>query len=307
MNNDKNMEVVDWHDWPRPLVARRPSPRSVISPTMIGLVGTVLVHALIVPSAYMGSRAAKSRPPKVQEAGALTNSTGDEESALVLIGLPTVAKSSQETAQSVAPSLPELAKMKVKSPIDLEPASLLNLEVLTLGEAESSSATAANGDGAEQARLFGIYTGQIQARIDRIWRRPRTAIGDAGSASNSDDSFQCEAQIVQDAHGNVQEILLPRCNGSLAWRLSLVSAIQEASPLPAPPNASVFSRSIALNFVGIAYSAGSSSGEYETATPPLGRAGESVEQGAIIKTGQPLQATKTSGPAAVVTTPDSRN
>ena len=70
-------------------------------------------------------------------------------------------------------------------------------------------------------------------------------------------------QIVQDENGNVQEILLPNCNGSIAWQRSLVSAIRQASPLPAPPNINVFSRTVSLNFVGYGYAAGASEDDYE--------------------------------------------
>ena len=78
--------------------------------------------------------------------------------------------------------------------------------------------------------------------------------------------FHCQVQIVQDSSGNVQEILLPNCNGSVAWQHSLVLAIRQASPLPAPPSPTVFSPAIALEFVGYAYIAGGPDDEYETAS-----------------------------------------
>jgi hypothetical protein len=81
----------------------------------------------------------------------------------------------------------------------------------------------------------------------------------------ADASFQCQAQIVQDNSGYVEEIL-PRCNGSSVWQQSLVTAIRQASPLPAPPAASVFSRSITLSFVGLAYIQGAAEDEYESAS-----------------------------------------
>jgi len=123
-----------------------------------------------------------------------------------------------------------------------------------------------SGDPVGRARLFGIYTRQIQARIERIWRRPRNPISDAPDpASAADETFHCQVQVVQDAHGNVEEILLPNCNGSVAWQQSLVSAIREASPLPAPPDQKVFSKSITLEFVGFAYRQGDPTDNYEAA------------------------------------------
>jgi hypothetical protein len=183
----------------------------------------------------------------------------------VLISLPTLADSNQAAAQSLVSSLPDRRKMKIKSSVDADPPAMLNLETLELREVQISKPTS-GGDAAELARLLGIYTGQIQARIDRVWRRPRTPVN-ANSVnrtlSDAEESFQCEAQIVQDASGNVQEILLPRCNGSPAWQHSLVVAIQQASPLPAPPSTRVFTQSITLRFVGLPYSTGASSEEYE--------------------------------------------
>lgn len=80
--------------------------------------------------------------------------------------------------------------------------------------------------------LFGRYMGQITARVERAWTRPRTLI-DA-------PFFACRVRITQDRNGTVQEIELVRCNGNPRWQASLVHAIQSASPLPAPPDADVF-------------------------------------------------------------------
>src|SRR6185437_12079816 len=47
------------------------------------------------------------------------------------------------------------------------------------------------------AALYGRYTGQIHARIDRVWQRPRTPLGDA--------NFHCETEIMQDHNGRIIE------------------------------------------------------------------------------------------------------
>jgi hypothetical protein len=177
--------------------------------------------------------------------------------------LPTKASASQAASETEISSLPDLSKMKIKSPISVDPPEFLNLETLALSEDEAANRTASGADGAELSRLFGIYTGQIQARIDRVWRRPRTPVNEEGASSSDSESFQCEAQIVQDIKGNVQEILLPRCNGSPAWQHSLVMAIRQASPMPAPPSEKVFRRSINLNFIGLTYMVGAADDEYE--------------------------------------------
>ena len=275
MDSRQQMDVVDWQDSPAPVIPKTRAPRRFLSPTLIGILGTLLLHAVIIQSLPFGRRGPKAEPTETQEsANPLTKSKGDPTERLVLVTLPTPANSIQTATQYVVSSLPDLSKMKTKSPIDFDPAALANLETLALSEDQASISSAQAADAAEQARLFGIYTGQIQARIDRVWRRPRTPINEENaSATTADigDSFQCQVQVVQDSAGNVQEILLPRCNGSAAWQRSLVLAIQQSSPLPAPPSAKVFTHSISLQFLGLAYATGSSEDDYEIDPPRFAR------------------------------------
>jgi hypothetical protein len=110
-------------------------------------------------------------------------------------------------------------------------------------------------DAGRLSKMYGRYVGQIVARIDRAWLRPRTPIGS--------DSFSCQARVTQDAVGNVLEVMLEQCNGDSRWQLSLVQAIQTASPLPAPPDPDVFSRTLHLGFSAEAYSPQRPADEYE--------------------------------------------
>ena len=89
-----------------------------------------------------------------------------------------------------------------------------------------------------------IYKTEITARIERIWRRP------ISSQNKAENLFQCSAQLEQDEHGNVKEVLLPACGASIAWRKSLLAAIRQASPLPAPPDIRVYRPLLVLQFVG---------------------------------------------------------
>jgi hypothetical protein len=267
------MDVGDWQDSPLPLVPEtRRAQRHFLSPTLIGILGTLLLHALFIQSVPWSS-GPKVKPPETPESvDSLSKSKAESAESLVLISLRTVAVSNQG-AQNLVSSLPDLRKMKIKSPVDVDPPTMLNIEALALSEDPVSKPTSGSGDGAEQIRLFGIYTGQIQARIDRVWRRPRTPVNDSDSQSRADagDSFQCEAQIVQDVRGNVQEIMLPRCNGSPAWQHSLIAAIRHASPLAAPPSTDTFSHSITLSFVGLSYVRGASEDGYELEPRTLAR------------------------------------
>jgi len=243
--------------------------RQFLPPTFIGILGTALLHAFFIHSAVFGSRGPKRKLPEAPEL-AFAKSTASSE-RLVLISLPTFTNPNQVASESPISSLPNLSKLKIKTPI-LDPSRFLNLETLALSENQAPNPSAGESDGADLARLFGIYTGQIQARINRVWRKPRTSVSEGDAKASAEESFQCEAQIVQDARGFVQEILLPRCNGSAAWQRSLVLAIQQASPLPAPPSVKVFTQSITLRFIGLPYTQGASSEEYEIV--PVARASQ---------------------------------
>lgn len=110
------------------------------------------------------------------------------------------------------------------------------------------------------AVLYGRYLGQIQARIERAWLRPRTAIGA--------DLFRCRVRIDQRRDGRVGDITLQRCNGTMQWQGSLVRAIEDASPLSAPANPAVFTPHVVLEFRSTAYTPSAPAGLFEPAPPP---------------------------------------
>jgi hypothetical protein len=120
---------------------------------------------------------------------------------------------------------------------------------------EAPAARTGQGDEASAGAMYGRYIGQVRARIDRAWQRPRTAIG-AGI-------FQCQVRVDQDSLRQVTGVTLLQCNGFARWRLSLVRAIKAASPLPAPPNQAVFAHRLLLTFRASAYSPGAPAQLYE--------------------------------------------
>ena len=132
----------------------------------------------------------------------------------------------------------------------------LPLDGLPAGPSDAQDALVKQAaDAAGFGAMYGRYVGQIRARIDRAWQRPRTAIGAP--------IFQCQAQVDQDSVGRVQEVTLVQCNGDSRWQVSLVHAIEAASPLPAPPTAAVFTHRLLLEFRATAYSPGAPSALYE--------------------------------------------
>jgi hypothetical protein len=110
--------------------------------------------------------------------------------------------------------------------------SLDTVQMPTLsGSADGNDANAlaaeAAGNEAGHAMLFGRYMGQVKARIERAWEYP---------LDSSAAAFDCKVQIKQNRQSQVQEVTLQRCGDDPAWQLSVVQAIQRASPLSAPPD-----------------------------------------------------------------------
>lgn len=144
------------------------------------------------------------------------------------------------------------------------PDILLPPAAVTPPASGSNDQDAESDDSSSLGALYGRYVGQIHARIDRAWERPRTAIGSP--------IFQCQVQIDQDGLGRVGEVTLLQCNGDARWRLSIVHAIEAASPLPAPPDPAVFARHVVLEFRAMAYSPGMPAGLYEASVSPAAAA-----------------------------------
>jgi hypothetical protein len=229
------------------------------------------VHALVIQSLVLGTAAKKLRVPDLTSPGSISSaSRAVSKLTLVVINLTDAVVPKEDLLEEFASrgALPKNLPIAIVTP---DSAPEIDIPAETLTQDPEPTITLASGDPAGQARLFGIYSGQIQARIERIWRRPRTPVEEhrKPSPSNaSEEAFRCQAQIIQDATGTVQEILLPRCNGSAAWQRSLVVAIQQASPLPAPPSPSAFSSAMSLTFTGIEFSPGSSPDGYEVEIRP---------------------------------------
>jgi hypothetical protein len=276
---EKKLTVAAWSGDPAPPAPKLRPEQNAWSPSLIGVIGTVLLHSLIVPSALLGSGSHKISPLEIPDPGAasIKASTRPTES-LVLIELPSITKTKDGVPDEIASN----GATHKESPVTLiSPDVLRNVDLkpLSMDQEKDSESAVESGDGEERARLFGIYSGQIQARIERLWRRPRTPVNDGRGSSMSggtDEYFRCQIQVIQDLKGNVQEILLPNCNGSVSWQRSLVMAIQQSSPFPAPPSPAVFSHSMTLRFVGYSYVAGPDEG-YEAAAPATAQAAVPIE------------------------------
>lgn len=234
-------------------------------------VGALVMHALLIsPMVLAPAVHKKPRKPELQGPGASAIVSSAEFVTLILIDEPDRSRSLKSAIAALAsrgvPAHDE--SMRILSP-DPNPA----FEVAEEREHQSAVESAAP-DAGQHALMFGRYIGQISARIERAWVRPRTPVHDtadrslplatSGSPSHAadDDAFSCQIQTLQDSQGKVLEVMLLDCNGSLAWQQSLVAAIQNASPFPAPPHPSVFTTSLVLRFEGRSYDPGDAAANY---------------------------------------------
>ena len=225
------------------------------------MAGTLLVHGIALDSIGWGSFAHITRAPEAQGIGSVrvdAHAAASEE--LVLLNLDSTEKADVSHGFLAAALRPALTKpvidVQVPEPVPTADDS----------DVDGSSNYADAGDAQARALMAGRYRAQVSARVERAWVRPRTPVDESKAAphlARVETPFICQVQIRQDARGNVQEVMLLNCNGTEAWRHSLVVAINQASPLPAPPIPSVFAPQLAMTFEAQPYEPGAPADEYE--------------------------------------------
>lgn len=221
---------------------RRVCPRIVV--VAIGALLSIGLHALIFVGIIWGERTSASHPPN---AIADTDYSIQHEEHMEWIALDAPA---DITAQKSAPPIVDASMLKIA------PDTLAQLTAVPEPYTQAlDPESRAPDDSTSDSALYGRYMGQINAHAFRAWLRPRTPIGSS--------LFSCRAQIDQDAHGRVTEVTLQDCNGDSRWQLSVVRAIQMASPLPAPPDPKVFRQRIFVTFQSGEYRPGMPGDEFE--------------------------------------------
>lgn len=203
---------------------------------------TVLIHTLIFAPFVFGTAGRKFHPPLTE--GAATSAENKEASKFVsvLISLDnrsiTDSEAHDDSAYEVVKEVDRMAQQS--APLaELSSTSQPEISGSEEGKDENSEKAEAVGNETGRALLFGRYMGQVKARIERAWDYP---------AAPFKGKFQCKVQISQSEHGDVREVTLQRCNGDSLWQKSLVLAIQQSSPLPAPPSEDVFTSVLTLSF-----------------------------------------------------------
>jgi colicin import membrane protein len=94
---------------------------------------------------------------------------------------------------------------------------------------------------ARDARLASLkqqYVALIALKIQNNWIKPPTA----------PDNLECKVDVHQVPGGAVVDAQVTQCNGDDAVRQSIVTAVLRASPLPPPPDPSLFDRNLVIKF-----------------------------------------------------------
>jgi hypothetical protein len=217
-----------------------------------GFAASVFLHGLLLTPLLWGRHHQPQRAPNTQGASASQHEVKSLGSMMVIflddsrsIRDPSGDDDAQRTRFLLPqPPIQQIARPRIS-------ATDLNLT----GDTDERTASEASGDQTGHSMLFGRYMGQISARVERAWVRPRSV--------PAEGSFACRVQITQDQHGNVQEVTLEKCTDDLRWQISLVRAITAASPLPAPPDPAVFSNLLTMEFDSDPYVAGTTGEGFE--------------------------------------------
>ena len=218
-----------------------------------GALGSLALHALLLAPLVLGAAVYQTRTPEAP-GGSLPSS--DDSALAVVFFDDRGSKPKTPPCSSDAVVLTPVGPVALRDVPALPPNPVLPNTASPSDERARSAE--AQGDAGAFSLLYGRYLGQITARIERAWMRPRSSPGG--------DTFGCAVQVLQDERGQVLDVAVGRCNQDARWRASLVAAVRTASPLPAPPDARVFRRTLALSFASPAFVPGGSTQGFEPET-----------------------------------------
>lgn len=107
-------------------------------------------------------------------------------------------------------------------------------------EAELKRLLAAEEDrrSAVESGLLDQYIAVIRQRVERNWVKPASAV----------PGIDCEVFVTQLPSRDIVNVRVGDCNGDDAVRRSIESAVLKSSPLPPPPDPSLFERNLRFNF-----------------------------------------------------------
>lgn len=91
---------------------------------------------------------------------------------------------------------------------------------------------------ARRASLLQQWIALVKQKVQSNWNEP----------ANSPPDLSCKVQVDQVPGGTIANAQIVSCNGDEAVKQSVVTAVLRSSPLPPPPEPSLFQREFILNF-----------------------------------------------------------
>lgn len=91
---------------------------------------------------------------------------------------------------------------------------------------------------AEQSGKLAQYIEIIRQKVERNWARPASATA----------GLSCDVQVTQIPGGEVVNVRVGSCNADAAVTRSIEAAVYKSSPLPPPPDPSLFERELLFKF-----------------------------------------------------------
>ncbi|HEU5399219.1 MAG TPA: TonB C-terminal domain-containing protein [Gammaproteobacteria bacterium] len=145
----------------------------------------------------------------------------------------------------------QLADMQKQAQDEQDKLAKLKAEDQALSQKRKTADTAArrrqlqdeiaSEERARDARLASLnqrYVALIKQKVQNNWTQPPT----------TPDNLKCTVLVTQVPGGTVTNVQVPSCNGDDAVVQSIITAVYRASPLPAPPDPSLFDRNINFTF-----------------------------------------------------------
>src|SRR5689334_14156466 len=175
------------------------TPRAAIG--VSGVLASLLIHGLLLmPLVLGGHRHRQPSTPNTEGASARPRDQKSPESMQVVF-VDEESRTIRDSSQD-----PDMNRFLLPPP-RLSPIARRHIQTAALGSIEKpddQTVVEAQGDQAGRALLFGRYMGQISARIERAWLRPRSVPSDVAKGDSAESThpgaFSCRVQITQDQH-----------------------------------------------------------------------------------------------------------
>jgi colicin import membrane protein len=158
-------------------------------------------------------------------------------------------KKKQESAQQQMNQ--QIADMQKQAQDEQDRVAKLKAEDDALSQKKKTADTAARRrllqeeiageEKSRDARLASLqqrYVALIKQKVQNNWNPPPT----------TPDNLSCKVSVTQVQGGTVTNVQVPTCNGDDAVVQSIITAVYRSSPLPAPPDPSLFDRSLSFTF-----------------------------------------------------------